>query len=151
MDIQSTKIFKPTTKSMFIRIALALVVIAVMIIFLPFNELMGLVAIPIIFVLFCVVKMLTDGTEEIAVATHVVEQRMAIKRQKIPLHSIQYIRHYSHFGTHYVVIETDHSAYKMGGFLSREQKKDLVNHILERIRVGFPENYFYVKKKVDRF
>lgn len=151
MDIHSTKVFKPTSRSMFIRIGIALVALAAMIFFLPFNELMGLVAIPVFFVLFCVVKMVTDGSEEIAVATNVVEHRMAIKRQKIPLHTIQYIRAYSHFGTHYLVIETDHSAHKMGGFLSREQKKELVNNILERIRVGFPENYFYVKKKVDRF
>ena len=151
MDIESTKIFKPTTKSMFVRIGIALVVIAAFIIFLPYNELMGLVAIPVFFVLFCVFKMVTDGSEEIAVATTMIEQRMAVKRQKIPLHSIQYIRSYSHFGTHYLVIETDHNAYKMGGFLSHAQKKELVNHILERIRVGFPENYFYVKKKVDRF
>lgn len=151
MDIQSTKIFKPSSRAMFIRIVIAVIVLAAMIFLLPYNELMGLVAIPIIFVFFCVIKMLTDGTEEIAVATNVVEQRMAIRRQKIPLHSIQYIRAYSHMGTHYLVIETDHSAHKMGGFLSREQKKDLVNQILERIRVSFPENYFFVKKKVDRF
>jgi len=151
MDIQSTKIFKPTSRSMFKRIAIALIVLVAMILLLPYDELMGLVAIPVIFVLFCVVKMLTDGTEEVAVATSVVEQRKMGVRQKIPLHSIQYIRAYSHFGTHYLVIETDHNAYKMGGFLSREQKKDLVNHILERIRVGFPESYFHVKKKVDRF
>jgi hypothetical protein len=151
MDIQSTKIFKPTTRSMFIRIAAALGVLVAMILLLPFNQLIGLVAIPVIFVLYCVVKMLTEGTEEIAVATSKVELRMMVKRQVIPLHSIQYIRAYSHFGTHYLVIETDHDAFQMGGFLSREQKKDLVNNILERIRVGFPENYFYVKKKVDRF
>lgn len=151
MDIQSTKFFKPTTRSMFVRIAVALVVLLVMIVFLPYSELMGLVAIPVIFVLFCVIKMITDGTEEIAVATSVVEQRKMGVIQKIPLHSIQYIRSYSHMGTHYLIIETDHNAYKMGGFLSREQKKDLVNNIMERIRVSFPENYFYVKKKVDRF
>lgn len=151
MDIQSTKIFKPTTRSMFIRIAAALGVLVVMILLLPYDALIGLVAIPVIFVLYCVVKMLTDGTEEIAVATSKIELRMMVKRQAIPLHSIQYIRAYSHFGTHYLVIETDHDAYQMGGFLSREQKKELVNHILERIRVNFPENYFYVKRKVDRF
>ena len=122
-----------------------------MILLLPYDALIGLVAIPVIFVLYCVVKMLTDGTEEIAVATSKIELRMMVKRQAIPLHSIQYIRAYSHFGTHYLVIETDHDAYQMGGFLSREQKKELVNHILERIRVNFPENYFYVKRKVDRF
>jgi len=151
MDIQSTKFFKPTTRSMFVRIAVALVVLVAMIVFLPYNELMGLVAIPVIFVLFCVIKMITDGTEEIAVATSVVEQRKMGVIQKIPLHSIQYIRSYSHMGTHYLIIETDHNAYKMGGFLSREQKKDLVNNIMERIRVSLPENYFYVKKKVDKF
>lgn len=151
MDIESTKIFKPTTKSMFVRFGLALLVIAALIIFLPYNDLMGLAAIPVFLALYCVFKMVTDGSEEIAVATSKVEQRMAIKRQMIPLHSIQYIRSYSHMGTHYLVIETDHHAYKMGGFLSRAQKKELVNNILERIRVGFPENYFYVKKKVDKF
>lgn len=151
MDIQSAKLFKPTTKSMFVKILLAFIVLAAMVFLLPFNDLVGLVAIPIIFVLFCVIKMLTDGTEEIAVASSKIEQRMMVKRQAIPLHSIQYIRSYSHFGTHYLVIETDHNAYKMGGFLSREQKKELVSNILERIKVSFPENYFYVKKKVDRF
>ncbi|MBC7750388.1 MAG: hypothetical protein H7Z73_01530 [Candidatus Saccharibacteria bacterium] len=151
MDIQSTKIFKPTSRSMFIRFAIALIVLAAMILLLPFDELMGLVAIPIFFVLFCVFKMLTDGTEEIAVATSVIEQRMMAKRQKIQLHSIQYIRAYSHFGTHYLVIETDQKAYKLGGFLSRDQKKDIVNHVLEHVRVSYPENYFYLKKKVDRF
>lgn len=151
MDIQSTKVFKPTSRSMVIKIVVALLVLVAMIVFLPYDELIGLVAIPLIFVLFCVVKMLTDGTEEVAVATSVVEQRKMGVIQKIPLHSIQYIRSYSHMGTHYLIIETDHNAYKMGGFLSREQKKDLVNNIMERIRVSFPENYFYVKKKVDRF
>lgn len=151
MDIHTTKIFKPTSRSMFIRIVVALLVLIAMILFLPYSELIGLVAIPIIFVLYCVVKMLTDGTEEIAVATLIVEQRMMVKKQKIPLHTIQYIRAYSHFGTHYLIIETDKNAYKMGGFLSREQKKELINNMLERIRVAFPENYFHVKHKVDRF
>lgn len=151
MDIQSTKFFKPTSRSMFVRIAIALMVLAAMIVLLPYKELMGLVAIPVIFVLYCIVKMLTDGTEQIAVASSVVEQRMTVKRQKIPLQSIQYIRSYSHFGTHYLIIETDENAYQMGGFLSREQKKELVSNILERIRVSFPENYVHMKHKVDRF
>ncbi len=151
MDIQSTKTYRPTTKSMLLRMLVAVVVIAVICYFIPYQSLPGLVAVPIIMTLFCLVKMMTEGTEVIAVASTKVELGRLLGKQPILMRSIQYIRAVSHFGLHYIVIETDKESFRMGGFLSAQQKKEVVANIMEHIRVNIPENFFFVKRKVDKF
>ena len=151
MDIHTTKIYRPSTKSMLLKMSFAILIIAAIGYVLPYESLQGLVVIPAFALLFCLVKMLTEGTEVVAIASTKVEQGKFFGKQVILLKSIQYIRSYSHFGLKYIVIETDKETFKMGGFLSVHQKKAIVSNIMEHLRVDFPENFAFVKHKVDRF
>ena len=151
MDMHSTKIYRPSTKSLLFKMFFATIVIAVFGYMLPYESLPGLVVIPAFILMFYLVKMLTEGTEVVAVASTKVERGKLFGKQVIQLKSIQYIRSYSHFGLKYILIETDKESFKMGGFLSVHQKKALVSNIMEHLRVDFPENFAFVKHKVDRF
>jgi hypothetical protein len=151
MDIHTTKIYRPSTKSMLLKMSFAIIVIAAVGYALPYESIQGLVVIPAFALFFCLVKMLTEGTEVVAIASTKVEQGKFFGKQVILLKSIQYIRSYSHFGLKYIVIETDKETFKMGGFLSAHQKKAIVANIMEHLRVDFPENFAFVKHKVDRF
>jgi uncharacterized membrane protein YhhN len=151
MDIHSTKIYRPTTKSMLLRMLGAIVVIAAISCIIPYKSLPGLIVVPVIILIFCLVKMLTEGTEVVAVASTKVEQGKFFGKQIILIRSIQYIRADSHFGLKYIVIETDKESFRMGGFLSAHQKKEVVANIMEHIRINIPENFVFVKRKVDKF
>jgi hypothetical protein len=151
MDIQTTKTYRPSSKIMLLRLLIVIAVIVGISFAIPYHTLPGLAAIPVILTVFFVVKMMSDGTEVIAVASTKVELGKFLGKQIILMRSIQYIRSVSHFGLHYIVIETDKDSFRMGGFLSAQQKKEVVTNIMEHIRVNIPENFFYVKRKVDKF
>jgi hypothetical protein len=151
MDIHTTKIYRPSTKSMLLKMFFAIVVIAAIGFVLPYQSMQGLVVIPAFAFLFCLVKMLTEGTEVVAIASTKVEVGKFYGKQHILINSIQYIRSYSHFGLKYIVIETDKQAFKMGGFLSVHQKKAIVANIMEHLRVDFPDHFAFVRHKVDKF
>jgi hypothetical protein len=151
MDIHNTKIYRPSTKSMLLKILVAIVIIAAMIVLIPYHSMPGLVVIPVIAILFCLMKMLTEGTEVIAIASTKIEQGKFFGQQIIQMRSIQYIRSHAHFGLKYIVIETDKKVFKMGGFLSSKQKKVIVANIMEHIRINLPETFVFMKHKVDKF
>ena len=151
MDIQTTKTYRPSPKIMLLRMLIVIAVIAGISFAIPYHSLPGLAAIPVILTLFFVMRMTMEGTEVIAIASSKVELGKFLGKQIILMRSIQYIRSVSHLGLHYIVIETDKDSFRMGGFLSARQKKEVVTNIMEHIRVNIPENFFYVKRKVDKF
>lgn len=151
MDIQTTKTYRPSPKIMLLRLLIVIAVIVGMSVAIPYHSLPGLAAIPIVLTLFFIIRMTAEGTEVIAVASTKVELGKFLGKQIILIRSIQYIRSVSHLGLHYIVIETDKDSFRMGGFLSAKQKREVVTNIMEHIRINIPENFFYVKHKVDKF
>ena len=151
MDIQTTKTYRPSPKIMLLRMLIVIAVIVGISFAIPYQSLPGLAVIPVILTLLFVMRMTVEGTEVIAIASTKVELGKFLGKQIILMRSIQYIRSVSHLGLHYIVIETDKDSFRMGGFLSARQKKEVVTNIMEHIRVNIPENFFYVKRKVDKF
>ncbi len=147
MDLEATKVFKPSWQSNLLMVLMILLICAAVGYGLSHEELAYYDQIIIVLIgIVAAVGILSNSIETITVTPQSVFKKSLFGTQRVPIEAIRYAQfERKRQGRVWLIIKTEDFEFYMGNPLGKKKINEAVACILEQIRLHYPEHYEDVK------